>query len=827
MSAIHRSCVLACLALLVATLARGEGAVAPAAPGADPPGTVHVEVWPTAASPLPPDPALEAAVEELLGRLTLEELVGQVIQASIQHVTPEEAAAWHLGSVLNGGGGWPGDVRSATPADWLALADAYWDASMDTSDGRPAIPILWGADAVHGHSNVVGATLFPHNIALGATRDPDLVRRIGEVTAAEMEATGIDWNFSPTVAVARDDRWGRTYESYSEDPAVVHSLARAMVEGLQGAPGTPGFLGDGRVLATSKHFLGDGGTAGGRDQGDNRASEKELVEVHLAGYRGALEAGVQAVMASFSSWHGVKMHGHRPLLTDVLKGRLGFDGIVVGDWNGHGQVPDCTNASCPQAFNAGVDLVMVPEDWKALYAATLAQVKGGEIPRERLEEAVRRILRVKMRAGLFTAGRPSARPGGDPKRVGSPAHREVARQAVRQSLVLLKNDGGLLPLRPGQHVLVAGDGADDIGKQCGGWTISWQGTENTNADFPGASSIWEGIRAAVEAGGGTATLAPDGRFEAHPDVALVVYGEDPYAEFEGDRDTVLYDGAEDLAMLRRLREAGVPTVSVFLSGRPQWVNPHLNASTAFVAVWLPGTEGAGVADVLFASPDGSPRHDVRGRLPFSWPKRPDQGVLNAGDLGYDPLFPLGHGLAYADAGDLPVLSENTGGLEASRGNLFFDGGDAGPWHWSAAEGVTNTPLYDERRPGARALRFAGGGDGAVRLEGDDPLDLTRESNGNLALALDLAVLAAPSGPVRLAMGCGEDCTGAVDLTGLLAGLPPDEWRTVRVRLRCFAEKGADMARIDAPLHLSTRGSFALGLASVQLLPATEGAADCP
>jgi beta-glucosidase len=615
------------------------------------PGKVNPAIWPSMRSAIAPNPALEQAIGELMARMTVEEMVGQVLQPSIQFITPADVKTYHIGSVLNGGGGWPGDIRRATPLDWLALADAFYEASMDTSDGKQAIPILWGADAVHGHSNVVGATIFPHNVGLGAMRNPDLIRKIGQATAEEMEVTGIDWNFSPTVAVARDDRWGRSYESWSEDPVLVRGYAAAMIEGLQGKPRQAGLLGPGRVIATAKHFLGDGGTDGGRDQGDNLASERGLRDIHLQGYVGALRGGVQAVMASYSSWHGTKMHGNKELLTDVLRGRLGFDGVVVGDWNGHGQLPGCTNASCAAAFNAGVDMFMVPTDWRALYFNTIAQVQSGEIPRARLEEAVRRILRVKMRAGLFTDPKPSQRAlGGDLSRFGSAAHRAIARQAVRESLVLLKNQGRVLPLRPGQHVLVAGDGADDIGKQAGGWTISWQGTGNSNADFPGGTSIWAGIRDVVEAAGGRATLSPDGSFTEQPDVAIVVYGENPYAEFLGDRQHLVYGGEEDLALLERLREAGVRVVSVFLSGRPLWVNPHLDASDAFVAAWLPGTEGGGIADVLFSAADGKVRHDFRGKLSFSWPKLADQTVLNVGDPGYAPLFRLGYGLRYGRKG---------------------------------------------------------------------------------------------------------------------------------------------------------------------------------
>jgi beta-glucosidase len=603
---------------------------------------------------------VERAVAELLAHMSLEEKVGQVMQAEIGQVTPDDVRRYHLGSVLNGGGSHPGGRKRTSPAEWVALADIFYDASMDTSDGGQAIPVIWGCDAVHGHNNVTGATIFPHNIALGATRDLELIRRIGEATAIEILVTGLDWNFAPTVAVVRDDRWGRTYEGYSEDPEIVRHCAGAMVRGLQGDPRSSGFLDGHHVIATAKHFLGDGGTAGGRDQGDNISSEQDLRDVHAAGYVAALEAGVQTVMASYSSWHGRKLHGYRELLTGVLKERMGFGGFVVGDWNGHGQVPGCSDGDCPDAINAGIDMFMVPNEWRALYRHTLAQVRSGVIPIARLDDAVRRIVRVKLRAGMFQRGRPSSRPlAARTELFGSPEHRAVARQAVRESLVLLKNSRRLLPLRRDLNVLVAGDGANDIGKQCGGWTISWAGDGNTNADFPGGSSIWDGIREAVEGAGGTATLSEDGRFETRPDVAIAVFGEDPYAETPGDRETLEFRSGKrgGARLLRSLKATGLPVVSVFLSGRPLWVNRELNASDAFVAAWLPGSEGRGVADVLFRATDGSVAYDFTGRLSYSWPRWPGQGPVNRGDKRYDPLFPYGFGLSVAEDGELQRLPE--------------------------------------------------------------------------------------------------------------------------------------------------------------------------
>lgn len=386
---------------------------------------------------------------------------------------------------------------------------------------------------------------------------------------------------------------------------------------------------------------------GGVDRGDNRASERQLLDIHAQGYLSALQAGVQTVMASYNSWQGWKVHGQHYLITDVLKRQLGFDGLVVSDWDGIDEVQACSKDKCPQAVNAGIDLFMVPTDWKAFLQNTVTQVRAGEIPEARIDDAVTRILRVKLRADLFEKGRPSSRPLPNRRAlVGAPEHRAVAREAVRKSLVLLKNTNGILPLRRDIKVLVAGDGADDVGKQCGGWTISWQGTGNTNADFPGATSVFEGIRTAVASAGGTATLSVKGAFDSRPDVAVVVFGENPYAEWFGDLKSIDYQGepGSDLALLRSFKERGIPVVSIFLTGRPLMVNPELDASDAFVVAWLPGTEGAGIADVLFRKDGGEENYDFTGKLSFSWPRGVSQTTLNRNDAKYDPLFPYGFGL---------------------------------------------------------------------------------------------------------------------------------------------------------------------------------------
>lgn len=603
--------------------------------------------WPRVASDVPRDAQIEARIGALLSRLTLEQKVAQMVQPDIRSVTAEDVRTWRLGSILNGGGAWPANDKHSSIADWVALADRFYEASMDTSGGAPAIPIMWGTDALHGHNNVIGATLFPHNIGLGAAHDPDLIERIGEITAREVAVTGIDWTFAPTVTVPRDDRWGRTYEGYSEDPEIVRAYAGRMIRGLQGTGGTAAFLDGARIVASAKHYIGDGGTDGGVDRGDNRASEQHLLDIHGQGYLSALEAGVQTVMTSYNSWQGWKVHGQHYLITDVLKKQLGFDGLVVSDWDGIDEVQACSKDKCPQAVNAGIDLFMVPTDWKAFLQNTVAQVRAGEIPEARIDDAVTRILRVKLRAGLFGKGRPSSRPLANRRAlVGAPEHRAVAREAVRKSLVLLKNTNGILPLRRDIKVLVAGDGADDIAKQCGGWTISWQGTGNANADFPGGTSIFEGIRTAVASAGGTATLSVDGAFDSPPDVAIVVFGENPYAEWFGDLKSIDYQGepGSDLALLRSFKERGIPVVSIFLTGRPLMVNPELEASDAFVVAWFPGTEGAGIAEVLFRKDDGERNYDFTGTLSFSWPRDVSQTTLNRNDANYDPLFPYGFGL---------------------------------------------------------------------------------------------------------------------------------------------------------------------------------------
>jgi beta-glucosidase len=813
-----------CVALLASTFLSGA-AIAQTSPQA----TAHAAKWPVAKSQGLVDPATEAFVDGLLAKMTLEEKVGQTIQADIGQIKPDELKTYPLGSILGGGSSPPIGAPDRSPQKpWVDTARAFREGAAQRSGGTH-IPLMFGIDAVHGDNNVVGATLFPHNIALGAAHDPELIRRIGKATALETSAAGFDWAFGPTLAVPRDDRWGRTYEGYSEDPAIVRDYAGQMILGVQGAVSQGGLIQQGHVAASAKHFLGDGGTENGHDQGDTKVSEDDLIRLHAQGYVPAINAGTLTVMASFSSWNATKMHGNTSLLTDVLKGRMGFDGFVIGDWNGHGQVPGCKPTDCPASLNAGLDMFMAPDSWKALYANTLAEVKAGVIPMARLDDAVRRILRVKAKLGLFQADRPFE---GREGVIGSAEHRAVAREAVRKSLVLLKNDG-VLPVKGSANVLVAGSGADDIGKQAGGWTLSWQGTGNTNADFPNAESIWSGLKAAVEAGGGHAQLAVDGAFDKKPDVAIVVFGENPYAEGVGDLKTTLeyQPGAKtDLALLKSLKARGVPVVAVFLSGRPLWVNPEINASDAFVAAWLPGSEGGGIADVLVGDEAGKPRTDFHGKLSFSWPKTAAQFSLNKGDPksgkgAYDPQFAYGYGLTYAKPGKIGKLSEISGvkAVVDNAVNYFIGGKVPAPFEFKASpsSSVQLVPVdAGNIQEAGRQVTFAGDKLGRATIVGEKPLDLSFQTNADMALSFEYRLDAPATKPVVLAMGAGR-----LDVTPQ-AGAPLGQWASVKIPLKCFQAAGTDVTKVVAPFDLGTAGTFQVSIANVKLTADPAGAV-CP
>ena len=807
---------------------------------------VHPEQWPEIAYPRVLTEAGEARVQAILARMTVEQKVGQIIQADIASVTPEDVRRYRLGSVLNGGNSGPGGDDLAPAEKWLELADAFYDASMDVAVGEPAIPIVWGTDAVHGHSNIIGATIFPHNVGLGATRDPELIERIGQVTAVEIRVTGQEWTFAPTVAVPQDYRWGRAYEGYSSDPSLVAAYVGSMIRGLQGPPSTSPILAGPYVAASTKHYLADGGTTDGRDQGDAAISELELRLIHGAPYIPAIENGVATIMTSFSSWNGVKLSAHRGLVTDVLKGRMNFDGMVITDWNAHGQVAGCSNASCPRAVDAGIDMFMAPDSWRMFYDSTLAQVRDGTIAMDRLDDAVARVLRLKERLGLFEMGKPSERPlSGEYHLLGAPDHRAVAREAVRKSMVLLKNTG-VLPLQPGGRILVAGDAANDIARQSGGWTLSWQGTGLENDLFPGATSLWSGIEQAATATGGSAQLSEDGTFTQRPDAAIVIFGETPYAEFQGDIATLQLrpELRGPIATMRRLKEQGIPVVAVMITGRPLYVNEALNTADAFVAAWLPGSEGAGVADMLFAGADGEPAFEFQGLLPTAWPATARHGGAT--------LFPFGYGMRYADgpAAWTPLPEDSGVTDDGGDSGVFFERGvPASSWSLtvSQADGtnalrVTTVPAeaLDGRvriaatdhgvQEGARSFAVDAHAQGAaIELSTFDPIDLSRETNGDMLLLTTVRRDAPIARTLSMAVSCDSAPCGEAVPVREFGALALGEWQTVGVLLKCFRATGADMTRITAPFRIATDGAAEISIARVALgsLSEADVIADCP
>ncbi|MEH0514515.1 glycoside hydrolase family 3 N-terminal domain-containing protein [Streptomyces sp. B21-079] len=578
-------------------------------------------------------------VKDLLSRMSLEEKAGQTTQAERGAMTaPADIAGYGLGSLLSGGGSTP---TPNTAQAWAKMIDAFQLRAQAT---RFQIPLIYGVDAVHGHNNLAGATVMPHNIGIGATRDPRIAQRTGAVTAAEVRATGVPWDFAPCLCVTRDERWGRSYEAFGEDPALVKSM-ETVIQGLQGARDGRDLKNADKVLATAKHFVGDGGTTYGSsttgtytiDQGVTEVTRRQLEAVHLAPYQEAVDRGVGTVMPSYSSLDiagdgrgPVKMHARADLLGGVLKGRMGFDGFVISDWNAIDQLPGDYASRVRAAVGAGVDMMMVPYGYKEYSTTLIAEVKAGRVSERRLDDAVSRILAQKFRLGLFE--RPYADTGGA-SRIGSAAHRDVARAAAAASQVLLKNDGGVLPLRKGQKVYVAGSNADDIGNQTGGWTITWQGA---SGDITPGTTILEGMRSA----GGAITYSKDASAPlAGHDVGVVVVGETPYAEGVGDvgngHDLEL--SPADRAAVDRVCAAMTCAVLV-VSGRPQLIGDRLGEIDALVASWLPGTEGDGVADVLYG------RRAFTGRLPVTWPRSEAQLPINVGDTAYDPQYPYGWGL---------------------------------------------------------------------------------------------------------------------------------------------------------------------------------------
>lgn len=624
------------------------------------PGTAVTASPATGGLKAPALSSFDPRIDELLIQMTLEEKVGQMTQADMGHIDDEtDVATYFLGSVLNGGGTDP--TPDNTFEDWRQMYERLQRQALDT---RLGIPLLYGVDAVHGHANVVGAVVFPHNIGLGATRSADLVEAVYRATAREMRATGIQWNFAPCVSVARDIRWGRTYESFGESAALAAELGAAAVRGLQGERLTDPLA----VAACAKHYMGDGGTIFGTgvpladlpdsvfeettapegverwplDRGDVQVDEATLRALHLPPYLAAIDAGVVTIMPSYSAWNGERMSGHRYLLTDVLKNELGFEGFLISDWSAIDDLPGDYRSDIEQSINAGMDMVMVPDRYQEFFDTLKSLVEDGSVPMTRIDDAVRRILRVKFAMGLMEADASVLPKATLEDHFGAPRHRDLAREAVRRSVVVLKSGDGVLPLaKDPRRIHVAGKSADDLGNQCGGWTVQWQGASGEITD---GTTILEAVRRTVSPAT-EVSYSLDGMGAQGADVAVVVVGETPYSEMLGDRFDLSLD-ERDRAVIDNVAAAGVPIALVVISGRPMVLGSALEQSDAVLAAWLPGTEGQGVADVLFGD------HSPTGKLSFSWPRTNDQLPLNFGDTDYDPLFAFGYGLDFS-GGSLP------------------------------------------------------------------------------------------------------------------------------------------------------------------------------
>jgi len=580
--------------------------------------------------------SFDPQVKPLLAQMTLEEKIGQMTQPDQEHIKDlSDIENLYLGSVLSGGSSDPKEGNSLQA--WTDLYDRLQQHSTRT---RLQIPILYGVDAVHGHNNVLGAVIFPHNIGLGCTRNAGLVERVERITAEEVRATGIQWAFAPCVTVPRDVRWGRSYEGFSEDPQLVKELGEAAVRGFQGMD-----LSNPRaVLACAKHYIGDGGTTfgssrGGRglDQGDTRMDEATLRRIHLQGYISTVKAGVGTIMPSYSSWNGVKVSGDKRLLTGILKQELGFEGFLISDYNAIDQVDRDYKKAIGISINAGMDMAMVPSRYKEFIADLKQLVAEGTVPMPRIDDAVTRILRVKFAMGLMDKSRPQLADRSLHKTFGSPEHRRVAREAVRESLVLLKNQNKTLPMaKAAVRIHVAGKSADDMGNQCGGWTIDWQGKGGDVT--PGGTTVLAAIKKAASKNT-QVTFSKDGKGAAGATVGVVVIGEPPYAEGNGDRADLKL-AQEDVDAVNAVKSAGIPVVVILFSGRPMILGEVLDKADAVIAAWLPGTEGEGITDVLFG--DFKPK----GKLSYTWPRTMAQITMHAGDANYDPLFAYGFGLSY-------------------------------------------------------------------------------------------------------------------------------------------------------------------------------------
>ena len=778
---------------------------------------------------------IEERIAEMLNTMTLEEKVAQMFMVEIGSITPEEVNTYKVGAILNGGGSFPYKKKDHTVDDWVNLADEYFIASVSNSKGSN-IPIIWGTDAVHGHNNLKGATLFPHNIGLGATRNTKLIEEIGRVTAKQVLLTGLDLTFAPALSVPRDDRWGRTYEGFSEDPILVSEMGNAMMKGIQGD--FDQVLSEDNILATVKHFIGDGGTSRGVDKGNTIMDEETLISIHGSAYIDAIDNDAQVVMASFSSWNGVKMHGHKYLLTNVLKNRMGFDGFVLGDYNGHMEVPGCSVSSCAESINAGVDMFMVTDAWRDLYNNTIDQVVSGDISLDRVNDAVMRILRVKARAGVLDAEKPSKRTHSSNLEIlGSDEHRSISRQAVRESLVLLKNNGSVLPIDRSSKILVLGKASKEIKYMTGGWSMTWQGNENENIDFPGSTTILNAIEHALNGSDGRVMFSDDNDYsDFTPDVAILVIGEEPYAEYQGTLQNLLFNSSEDhLSWLRKLKEDGIPVVTVFLSGRPLWMNREINLSDAFIAAWLPGTEGSGITDLILENKN---KYDFTGKLSFSWPKQPDQSILNFDDESYDPLFPIGYGLSYQNSkfieelDEIFMITEDSGfnapllngwprnSLEITFGNQD-QASDMKSKYSSLSDGSVSVEMINRFvQEDAYRILFSGSKNSFWKLSSTKKLDWTEEASQSGVLSIDFRVLQSDkTKPLIFSSLCGDDCGSSLILDDSIV---KNQWINIGIDISCMGESGLDLSDISEPLEMSSEGFWEFEIGEIKLIGGTGG-----
>lgn len=847
----------------------------------------YYKEWPQIESPIKRSEEIEKEVSQILSLMTLEEKVGQMFQVDMYEVTPEDVSKFKFGALLNGAGVWPDRERRCSAEKWVNTIDEYWQACEKAYENRPfRIPLMWGTDAVHGNNNAFEATVFPHNIALGAARDPDLIFRIGRATASEIRAIGMDWTFAPTVAVSRNSRWGRYYEGYSDDPEIVHSYASRMVEGLH--CGLEEFSRGESVISTIKHWIGDGGTRDGIDRGITYCDEEVLLNIHAQGYISGLNAGAQVVMASFNSWsneanydhdtsngkgYNYKVHGSRYLVQDVLKGKMKFDGFVLTDWDGHSEVTACELDDAQYAINAGVDMLMMGgrRDWSSVIPRTVQQVKDGSISMERIDDAVTRILRVKLRAGIFKKTRPNKRPlAGNQSQLGTKENLDLAREAVRKSLVLLKNKNNILPLDPKQKFLVVGEAANDVCRQTGAWTLDWQGTKNTQEDLPKSVTILQAIQQHVGEENVDYVACSKNIDPTKYDKIIFVTGEDPYAEMRGDIkpwrriafSELKKSYAQDSSRLMSLANNNVEIVTLFLCGRPLYINPEINASDAFVIVWLPGLRADGITDVIFKNKQGEINFDFQGRLPTSWPK---QAYLTAAsrkpphitnykvpmyeqcpDTSDSVLFPYGYGLSYSNSksnlykGDLDKLpldpirspspieihpegSREIFGVNADASYYVFK--MAGRSNWMGLN-ISTTDEFFQIAGNSTLIDYKGTKDAlSIKCAGESILlyakamenrteDLRCYLSSNTEIKYTIRLHKHPTKQVFLALHTDYPNQPALDITERLMALPLGEWRTLIMPLDDFIPLGYDFEHIESPFMLYTEGKMDIDIGEI-------------